>query len=183
MKLILGGASCLSVFLLGMQVGSFAQSHPARRPVSTRRNTIQIQTSAAKGTVSGTLQLSAGPGGLNAGPFPATLGVTLGIGDTEPITIALDKRLPAGPWNAQITLKSGLLERSAEASITFPDIGASGPVKPLALTTTSKPGWGYPAIVGLAVLLLLLIAAAVVGARRRRAPQRVRTPPSGRETA
>ena len=34
--------------------------------------------------MNGTLQLSAGPGGLSAGPFPANLGVTLAIGDTEP---------------------------------------------------------------------------------------------------
>ena len=34
--------------------------------------------------MSGTLQLLAGPGGLSAGPFPATLGTTLAIGDTEP---------------------------------------------------------------------------------------------------
>jgi hypothetical protein len=56
--------------------------------------------------MNGPLQLLAGPGGLSAGPFPATLGVTLAIGDTEPVTIPLDKQLPAGPWNAQITLHS-----------------------------------------------------------------------------
>ena len=78
--------------------------------------------------MNGTLRLSAGPGGLSAGPFPATLGTTLAIGDTEPVTIALDKRLPAGPWDARITLRSGLLERSARATITFPDTGASPPV-------------------------------------------------------
>jgi hypothetical protein len=68
--------------------------------------------------MSGTLQLLAGPGGLSAGPFPVTLGTTLAIDDTEPVTIALDKRLPAGPWDARITLRSGLIERSARATIT-----------------------------------------------------------------
>ncbi len=70
--------------------------------------------------MNGTLQLSAGPGGLNAGPFPANLGTTLAIGATEPITITLDRRLPNGPWDALVILHSGLLENSARATITFP---------------------------------------------------------------
>jgi hypothetical protein len=106
--------------------------------------------------MNGTLQLLAGPGGLNAGPFPANLGTTLAIGNTEPITIALDKRLPAGPWDARVTLRSGLLERKARATITFPHNGASPSL--------------YLAVAGLVVLLLLLlgIAARLVVIRRRR---------------
>ena len=91
--------------------------------------------------MNGTLELSAGPGGLSAGPFPASLGVTLAIGDTEPVTILLDKRLPAGPWDARIALRSGLLERSGRATITFPDAGASPPVKP---TTSSRAAVAVP---------------------------------------
>jgi hypothetical protein len=113
--------------------------------------------------MNGTLELLAGPGGLSAGPFPATLGVTLGIGDTEPITIVLDEQLPSGPWDALITLRSGLIERTAHAVITFPDAGASPPVK----TTSPHPGWLYRAIAVL-VLLLLSTAALIVMLRRRR---------------
>jgi hypothetical protein len=116
--------------------------------------------------MNGTLQLLAGPGGLSAGPFPATLGITLAIGDTEPVTIALDKRIPAGPWDARITLYSGLLERSARATITFPDIGTSPPVN----TTSTRPRWLYPAIGGLLGLLLGIPALLVVLRRRRRGP-------------
>jgi hypothetical protein len=113
--------------------------------------------------MNGTLRLLAGPGGLSAGPFPATLGTTLGIGDTEPVTITLDRRLPAGPWDAHITLHSGLLERTARATITFPRIGAAPPVD----TTTGRSGWVLP---GVAALLMLAIAAAlsVIRSRRRR---------------
>jgi hypothetical protein len=114
--------------------------------------------------MSGKLQLFSGPGGLSAGPFPAALGTTLGIGDTEPVTISLDRQLPAGPWDARITLQSGLLERRAEATITFPDVGASPPVK----TTSIGSTWIYPALIGLAALLLLTLAVLVVTLRRLR---------------
>jgi hypothetical protein len=113
--------------------------------------------------LNGTLQLLAGPGGLRAGPFPATLGVTLAIGDTEPITIALDNQLPAGPWNAQITLHSGLLERTAQATVTFPDAGISPPVN----TTPSRPGWPHAAVAGVAALLLGSGTLLIVLRRRR----------------
>jgi hypothetical protein len=102
--------------------------------------------------VSGTLQLSAGPGGLRAGPFPANLGVTLAIGDTEPVTIILDSQLPAGPWNALVTLRSGLVVNSARATITFPD--------------TVAPASPYPAIAGLVALLLACLGGACMMIRR-----------------
>ena len=47
--------------------------------------------------MTGSLSLSNGPGSLNAGPFPARLGTTLGINDTGRVTVPLDKRLPDGP--------------------------------------------------------------------------------------
>jgi hypothetical protein len=114
--------------------------------------------------MNGTLRLLAGPGGLSAGPFPASLGTTLGIGDTEPVTIALDKQLPAGPWDARITLHSGLLDRSARATISFPDAGAAPSVK----ATSTGSGWLYLAIARLVVLLLLILAARYVLRKRRR---------------
>ena len=115
--------------------------------------------------LSGNLQLSGGPGALSAGPFPATLGTTVGVGDTEPVTIPLDAALPAGPWDAQITLHSGLLEKSTKATITFPDTGSSPPV----VTTVTTPGWLYPVIGGLIVMLLLLgVVVLILLLRRRR---------------
>jgi hypothetical protein len=105
--------------------------------------------------MSGTLQLSAGPGGLSAGPFQANLGRTLAIGATEPITIVLDKQIPDGPWHALVTLRSGLLQRSARATISFPATG-----------TPSSPYLAYLIIAGLVIFLLLGIVAARL--RRRR---------------
>jgi CheY-like chemotaxis protein len=111
--------------------------------------------------MNGSLELKGGPGGLSAGPFPASLGTTLAIGATEPVTIVLDKALPAGPWDARITLKSGLVEQSASAIITFPATGSAA-----AVATNAKKS-GLPktalALVGAGVVLVL----ALIAFRRR----------------
>ena len=114
--------------------------------------------------MNGTLELSAGPGGLSAGPFPATLGVTLPIADTEPVSIALDKALPAGPWVAEITLRSGLVERTTRATITFPKAGAAAAVA----TNDGLPVWLYPIGAGIIALLLALATLFLLLRRRRR---------------
>jgi hypothetical protein len=105
--------------------------------------------------MSGTLQLASGPGGLSAGPFAANLGTTLAIGATEPITIMLDKQIPAGPWHAFLTLRSGLLQRSVQATISFPATG-----------TPSTPYLTYLLIAGFVIPLLVGIVAARLMRRR-----------------
>ncbi|MBK8468317.1 MAG: hypothetical protein WAR57_06780 [Candidatus Phosphoribacter sp.] len=118
--------------------------------------------------LSGTLRLSRGPAGLSAGPFPADLGTTVAVGHTELVTIVLDPALPAGPWDAEITMRSGLLEHSAQATITFPVTGQAPPVN----TTTSLPGWVY-LVIGCMILMLCIAALlAVVTYRRRNSPSR-----------
>jgi hypothetical protein len=129
--------------------------------------------------LSGALQLSDGPGRLRAGPFPATLGVTLAIGATEPVTIPLDMRLPAGPWDAQITLHSGLIARTARATITFPAAGASAPVS----TDSDRSGSMLLAIGGLAAVLVSVTAGLLVIPRpgRRRLASIAAFRPLGRK--
>ncbi len=122
--------------------------------------------------MNGTLTLSKGPGGLSAGPFSATLGTTLAIGDTEPVKITLDKRLPAGPWAAVITLRSGLLQRSAKATITFPASGVAAAT--LARSNASSDTWVY-LVIAAGVLLLVLIAAFFI--RRRKLSSAGHRPP------
>jgi hypothetical protein len=111
--------------------------------------------------MNGELRLRHGPGGLTAGPYPADLGVSLAIGGTETVRILLDRRLPAGPWHAQVNLRSGLVSRNARATITFPAARASS-AGPRLL------------IIGLLGLLGLLpaITALLVARRRRRPPTR-----------
>ncbi|MEX2620457.1 MAG: hypothetical protein WD250_09570 [Egibacteraceae bacterium] len=118
--------------------------------------------------MAGELELLDGPGGLRAGPFPASLGSTLAIGDSGQVTIPLDQQVPDGPWEAAITLRSGLLERSAQATLTFPRAGSATPV------SIAPPEARWPLLVlgGLLILLLLALALWAITRRRRRA-----TPP------
>ena len=122
--------------------------------------------------ISGSLQLEGGPAGLRAGPFPATLGTTLAIDAAERVRIALDEALPAGSWDATITLRSGSTERTAYASIVVPAIGSSAPVGP---TPPPQPGSSY--LLEWCAVGALLTATAIGLALRRRhsrhAPQRV----------
>lgn len=127
--------------------------------------------------MTGTLELTDGPGGLSAGPFDATLGSTLGIDDTQSVTIVLDEALPAGPWNARVSLSSGLVERDAEATVTFPDAGSAAPV-----VTTAPGSEPWLLLVGLISAVSLTIAALIWRGRRRRALRTPRAPgvaPSG----
>jgi len=103
--------------------------------------------------MNGALDLSAGPAGQSAGPFPANLGTSLAIGATEPVTIVLNGGLPDGPWHALVTLRSGLLEHSASGAIDFPATGSQGPP--------------YIIIAGLLTLLFMIIAGLLVFRRRR----------------
>lgn len=120
--------------------------------------------------MSGQLSLGNGPGGLSAGPFPAKLGTTLGIGQTEPVTIPLSKAITNGPWKATLTLKSDLVSHTATAEITFPAPGATAPpVKAKASDTPASSPWTAVAIVMIALLAVLLVLAAL---RHRRSSRR-----------
>jgi hypothetical protein len=130
--------------------------------------------------MSGNLQLEAGPAGLRAGPFPATLGTTLAIGASEPVRVVLDEALPAGLWQATITLRSGSIERTAHAAIFVPEVGAGAPVK-----VTESLQIGSTALVKWCAGGALLTAAAIGFVLRRRyaphtsQPVRLVAPPMG----
>jgi hypothetical protein len=114
--------------------------------------------------MSGVLRLTDGPGGISAGPFPARLGTTLAPGSTEPVTVVLDGALPSGRWKAQITLRSGLLERQAAAVIVIPDSGQAAPAAVGTSTPSRRPPYAE-VVVG--VLGAMVLAATGVAARRR----------------
>lgn len=122
----------------------------------------------------GELALSDGPGGLSAGPFPATVGTTLAVGASAPIEVVLDEAIRGGPWLARITMRSGLLERRAEARISFPDDpGASTEaVTAAALPLAKDPSVVIPFAIALLGLLGLLLVVVGYLATRRRARER-----------
>lgn len=127
--------------------------------------------------MSGTLRLSKGPGGLSAGPFPATLGTTLGIGQTEPVTVLLDKALPDGPWLATLELQSGLLRRKVEGTILFPDraTATSPPVVPKEVPLYEKRTVVVPVaatLIGVVSLVLLWLALLAWRGHRREEDER-----------
>jgi len=101
----------------------------------------------------GTLKLTNGPGGLSAGPYKEP-SVTLAPGQSQPITVVLNKQMPQGSWRATIDETSGITQRSAGATIDF------YPVR-------SKRLYLILAVV-LIVLLLLAAALAVWLIRRNR---------------
>ena len=118
--------------------------------------------------LSGNLKLTKGPGGLSAGPFPAQLGTTLAPGQSEPVTIPLDKALPAGPWLATLDMHSGLLERKAQATITFPTGSGekAAPVAAKSVPLTKNRDVIVP--IAIFLLLFLLILLLLVWWRRRK---------------
>jgi hypothetical protein len=93
-----------------------------RTPNGTPQVVAKVRNTGGRAIdISGSLRLTHGPGGLSAGPFAAKLGTTLAPGDTEPVTIPLDRRIPDGPWRATLTLRSGFVQVTAVATIRFPN--------------------------------------------------------------
>lgn len=104
----------------------------------------------------GSLALADGPGGLNAGPFSVEGITTLAPGTAGAVTATLSRDIPPGPWNASVTLESGLVERSAATQITFPDSGSAefGVPGPRYLTAVFV-GLGALALIGIATTIAL----------------------------
>ncbi len=69
--------------------------------------------------LSGTARLTGGPGNTSAGPYQARQVVTLAPGQSGAITFTPARRLPSGPWQATVTLVSGLTVRKATATVLF----------------------------------------------------------------
>lgn len=103
--------------------------------------------------VSGTLQLSDGPGGLSAAPLAVRLGNTLSAGRSAPMAVALNNGIPEGRWHIRMSLQGGGLSRSVEATLTLPG-------------TSTHSGWPLAAIV--IVIGLPATMAFSIHLRRRR---------------
>jgi hypothetical protein len=117
--------------------------------------------------LTGTLTLSEAIGGVRstAGPYAVQLGTTLAPGQSEPVRTVVTDPLGDGPWDATIELKSGLVDETYQARITFPhDTGSAEPV-------AARPESGarhLALITGAGTISGLLGVAAVPVTRHRR---------------
>jgi hypothetical protein len=116
--------------------------------------------------LTGTLIMSSVTGPLTAGPYPAQLGTTLAPGQSEPVWFTLTGQVTNGPWNATVTLHSGLNQQAFRAMITFPRSQGTGPP---AAARPAGGGLGLVAILGGAILIAIFAAGiAVIMTHRRR---------------
>jgi hypothetical protein len=109
--------------------------------------------------LSGTLELSAVSGELTGGPYQAQLGTTVAPGQSEPVTFALTDQVGDGPWNATVTLRSGLNQQSFRARITFPHAAGTAPA---AAARPAAGGVSLTMILAGAIVIVLLAALAVL---------------------
>ncbi|MFH8474842.1 peptidase [Streptomyces sp. NPDC018000] len=120
----------------------------------------QVRNTGARAVdITGKLMLENGPDGLAAGPFTSDQGPTLAPGDTGEITFTLGTSIPKGPWTANVTLRSGLLEHTATGHLSFPDAGDGRPVRAvIASAGSNRLLWAGGAVALVALGLLTLAA-------------------------
>lgn len=107
--------------------------------------------------IAGSVTLTDGPAGLSAGPVESTRAQSVAPGQTGQIVFRFDSSLPVGPWNAEVSLRSGLLVREAAAPITFPESGEGTAVDASDSTSGGVSLWMVALIALLAVIVLLLL--------------------------
>jgi hypothetical protein len=88
-----------------------------------------------------------------AGPYGIQLGTTLGLGEAGWVRVPLDPAIPAGPWKATISLRSGPVQRAAAATVTF--LAQPGSVA-AAVPATSEAGAVERTSLAMGVGLLVL---------------------------
>ena len=118
----------------------------------------------------GSVELANGPGGTSAGPFTSTGVTTLAPGECGTVTVPVPADLPRGPWRARATLRSGNVERVAEAPITFPlssGGAAKGKVVPAERVTDSGAGRLLALLAALLLVVVGMVAALAIRSRRR----------------
>ncbi|HXP56151.1 MAG TPA: hypothetical protein VN847_14400 [Streptosporangiaceae bacterium] len=112
--------------------------------------------------VRGSMSLTNGPGGLQAGPFNPQSMDTLAPGQSHPVTFALSSKLPEGPWQATFMFKSDLITKTEKVTLNL----ASGP----ATTAKSRKNFPIVPVAGGIGLFLILAVGAFFILRHRRTP-------------
>jgi len=146
-----------------------ARRDPQGKPVVA----VQVRNTGGRALdLDGQASLSGGPGRLSAGPFEAK-NETLPIGGSADVLIALDPAIPSGSWKVQVTLRSGLIENTAEAVLEVPATSAPAQAPVRARPVKSRPGH-LTLIAG-----VVLVGAASVGLALTFRRRRLSLPPRG----
>ncbi|WP_149405123.1 hypothetical protein [Rhodococcus sp. ANT_H53B] len=109
----------------------------------------------------GTVTLSGGPGGISTSPVEAA-GSSIAPGQSGTVAFAFDPALPSGPWQAEVTVTSGLVNKTSNVELTFPDQGSVAAQD--SSSESGVPVWIW-AVVALGIIA---VAAAVLIVIRRR---------------
>jgi len=154
----------LSIGAGGAPAPNFTLGTPVASRTSAGTPVIRVPVDNTGGLaldVKGTIRLSGGPGGVSAGPFSASTIVTIAPGQSAPDIFKLSSSLPNGPWQASFTMVSGLLTKTAKATLDFTAVTTTA-----ATTRHSFPV--VPVAGGAAVVIVLVIAALLVTRSWRR---------------
>lgn len=116
--------------------------------------------------LSGTLRISAVSGHLSAGPYPVQLGTSLAPGQSESLKIPVTDQVADGPWKATLELKSGLLDKTFHATITFPH--GQGVAPAAAVAGVAPSSFAIPVKVLVPLFTLLGMTVLITAVRRRR---------------
>jgi hypothetical protein len=161
MYVYVGGTNPVTSFTVNTMTGQRnSGGHPVVRAVVHN-------TGGRAVDLSGAMTMSSVTGQLTAGPYSAQLGTTLAPGQTEPVWFTLTSQITDGPWNATVTLHSGLNQQAFRAKITFPP--SSGTAAPAAARPVGG-GLGFVTILAGAILIAIFAAliALIITHRRRR---------------
>ncbi|WP_433131568.1 hypothetical protein ACQPWW_10630 [Micromonospora sp. CA-240977] len=136
--------------------GLAAEPGPGGFPVVTAKVTNTGQRAV---DMTGTLSLNKAK--VQAGPFKVTNGVTILPGQSGQVRIEVNQALPAGVWDVNAKLASGVVERTATGKISLP-VAA-----PMAVATSTGPNWLVYAVGGTALLALITLAGWYLVRRQR----------------
>jgi hypothetical protein len=139
----------------------------------------QVQNTGGRAVdLSGRLELTDGPSLLTAGPFPASTVDTMAPGQSGTVSFVLAPSLPDGPWDARVTLISGLNSASATSRLMFPSAegGGAGATQrpnappPLPYTASHPSGSDrWPEVIGAIAAGAVILLGLIWFIRRRRA--------------
>ncbi|NMN97462.1 hypothetical protein [Antrihabitans stalactiti] len=177
-----GGSGAILVNRVGIRV--YLSVGPGNGPpanfkidkLTPRRNDAGIHEVVAEVTntggravdLGGDVTLTEGPGGLALGPKRATA-VTVAPDKTAQVVFSLGTTLPAGPWTVTVALHSGLLHKTATATLTFPDSGVGESVS-ITEPQESSPLWTAVFVgAGIGALVVAALLGVTLFLRRRQA--------------